>query len=95
MMDDRSGPVPTMRATTPGWPLPAGRQGRRLVPWAVIVSTLLALTACDQFDTEKIVETCIVSAMKHAEPFGDAKERAESEAQFREYCAKAAASNHM
>ena len=55
-----------------------------------IAAILLALTACDQFDNDKIVETCVASAMKDGEPFGNAKERAESEEQFRQYCATAA-----
>jgi nicotinamidase-related amidase len=61
----------------------------------LIASVLLALTACDRFDAASVIETCVVSAMKHGEPYGNPKERAESEAQFRHYCAKAAASKHM
>jgi hypothetical protein len=95
MMGFRSGFVPIVTMTTKGGQRLWKAQGRRLVPWAVIVSTLLALAACDQFDRENVVDTCVVSALKHGEPFGNAKERAESEAQFREYCTKAAARKHM
>jgi hypothetical protein len=60
------------------------------IAW-LVASTLSSLAACDQFDTRKIVETCVTRSMKQGEPFGNPKERAESEAQFRHYCAKAAA----
>ena len=66
--------------------------------WAIaflVASTLSSLAACDQFDTEKIVGTCVAASMKHGEPFGNPKERAESEAQFRQYCAAAAASRRL
>lgn len=61
----------------------------------LIASVVLALTACDRFDAASVIETCVVSAMKHGEPYGNLTERAESEAQFRHFCAKAAASKHM
>jgi hypothetical protein len=59
------------------------------IAW-LVASTLASLAACDQFDTQKIVETCVAESMKHGEPFGNPKERARSEVQFRHYCAKAA-----
>jgi hypothetical protein len=59
---------------------------------AVLIGLLLGLSACDQFDTEKIAESCVTSAIKHGEPYGNAKERADAEAQLKEYCARAAAS---
>lgn len=52
--------------------------------------SLLSLAACDSFDTAGIVETCVTASMKHGEPFGNAKEKAESQAQFRQYCEAAA-----
>jgi hypothetical protein len=58
--------------------------------WPVLIAlVLLALSACDQFDTNRIAESCVTAAMKNGEPFGNAKERAESLAQFRQYCAAA------
>jgi hypothetical protein len=59
---------------------------------AVLIGLLLGLSACDQFDTEKIAESCVTSAIKHGEPYGNAKERANAEAQLKEYCARAAGS---
>jgi hypothetical protein len=61
--------------------------------WAAalaVASALLALAACDQFDTEKIADVCVASALKNGEPFGNPKERAQAEEQFRQYCAAAA-----
>ena len=60
----------------------------------LIAAILLALSACDQFDDDKIVETCVAASMKQGEPFGNAKERAQSEEQFRQYCAAAAKRQH-
>lgn len=60
------------------------------IAW-LVASTLSSLVACDQFDARKTAETCVTASMKHGEPFGNPKERADSEAQFRHYCAKAAA----
>jgi hypothetical protein len=60
------------------------------IAW-LVASTLSLVAACDQFDTRKTVETCVTRSMKQGEPFGNPKERAESEVQFRHYCAKAAA----
>lgn len=57
---------------------------------AMRVALLLALAACDQFDTGKIIDSCVTSAMKHGEPYGNARERAQAQAQFRVYCTKAA-----
>jgi hypothetical protein len=51
---------------------------------------LLGLAACDQFDTDRIAESCVTSAMKNGEPFGNAAERAEALAQLRQYCVAAA-----
>lgn len=93
MIEYRSDFVPSVRATAPAR-LSSPPRDRRLAPLFLVVSTLLPLTACDQFDRAKVVESCVLSAMKHAEPFGNAKERAESEAQFRQYCAMAAARKH-
>lgn len=62
--------------------------------WAAIAlclaATLLSLNACNPFDTASVTETCVAASMKHGEPFGNAKERAQSEEQFRQYCAAAA-----
>ena len=55
-----------------------------------MASALLSLAACDQFETEKIVEACVVASMKSGEPFGNAKERDQAREQFRQYCAAAA-----
>ena len=68
----------------------AGRACARAILTGLL---LLALSACDHFDTERIAESCVASAMKHGEPYGNAKERAETQAQLKEYCAKAAANN--
>lgn len=85
-----SGLLPVVESTATGGQLRSEATGRRLAPSFLIVSTLLALAACDQFSNTAMIETCVRSAMKHGEPFGNAKERAESEAQFRHYCAIAA-----
>jgi hypothetical protein len=66
--------------------------GRAFARAALVGMLLMALSACNQFDSDKIAETCVASAMKHAEPFGNAKERAETQAQLKEYCARAAGS---
>lgn len=54
-------------------------------------AAVLTLAACDEFGTKGMVETCVRSAMKESEPFGSAKERADTEAQLRQSCAAAAA----
>ena len=56
----------------------------------LIAASLLSLAACDQFNAARVAETCVTASMKHGEPFGNARERADSEAQFRHYCAAAA-----
>lgn len=66
--------------------------------WAtalVVASALVALAGCDQFDSEKLVDACVASAMRHGEPFGNARERSESQTQFRQYCAAAVARKHL
>jgi hypothetical protein len=95
MIEYRSDFASSVRATAPARRLSSPPRDRRLAPLFLVVSTPLPLTACDQFDRARVVDTCVLSAMKHAEPFGNAKERAESEAQFRPYCAMAAARKHL
>ena len=54
------------------------------------VALALSLTGCGPFGTASIAESCVTSAMKAAEPFGNARERAETEIQLRHYCRIAA-----
>lgn len=63
--------------------------GLRWARAALIASALLALGACDQFDADKTIDSCVESAIRHEEPFGNAKERAQARAQFQQYCASA------
>lgn len=53
---------------------------------------LLALVAagCDQFSSERVSETCVRSALKDGEPYGNDRERQQTEAQLRQYCKAAA-----
>lgn len=67
----------------------------RWVCLSVLASTLLALAACNPFGETATVDTCVVAAMKHGEPYGNAKERTDTEAQLRHYCAIAAARKGM
>ena len=56
----------------------------------LLVVLALAVVGCDQFQPDRVAETCVASAMRSAEPFGTAKERAQTEAQLRYFCQKAA-----
>jgi hypothetical protein len=56
----------------------------------LLLSAVLLLTACDQFGTQGVIDTCVRNAMKESAPFGSSKERADTEAQLKESCAKAA-----
>jgi hypothetical protein len=71
--------------------LSSGAAARRTCASIALIGLLLAVAACDQFNSEKIAESCVASAMKSGEPYGNAKERAQALAQLKEYCARAAA----
>lgn len=96
MFELLSGLLPAVKSTATGGCLHAKATGRRRARSSfILASTLLALAACDPFSTTATVETCVRSAMKDGEPFGSAKERADTEAQLRHYCATAAARKRM
>ena len=67
----------------------------RWTRWSVLASALLTIAGCDQFSAAATVETCVVSAMKQGEPYGNDKERTDTESQLRHYCALAAARKGM
>lgn len=74
-------------AVVPGGALAAGPGAR----WLALLALLTIVAAgCDQFSTERVAETCLRSAMKAGEPFGNERERQETEAQLRHYCQLAA-----
>jgi hypothetical protein len=66
--------------------------GKRGEPGAAELLVVLALctVGCDQFQPDQVAETCVASAMKNGEPYGNARERAIAEAQLRYFCLKAA-----
>jgi hypothetical protein len=86
--------LPGVRASVRGsrW---MGRAPGRWVRLSILASTLLALSACNPFGATAAVETCVVAAMRHGEPYGNEKERTETEAQLRHFCGVAAARKGM
>ena len=86
--------VPIVRGAVPGsrWSCRAPGWCMR---WSILAFALLAVAACDQFSAAATVETCVLSAMKHGEPYGNDKERTDTESQLRHYCALAAARKGM
>lgn len=62
--------------------------GARWLP--VLALLALAAAGCDQFSSERVAETCVLSALKDGEPYGSDRERQETEAQLRQYCRAAA-----
>jgi hypothetical protein len=57
---------------------------------AAVAGVLLVLAACDQFSTERVDDTCLRTAMKAGEPYGNDGERHKTEEQLRQYCRSAA-----
>lgn len=64
--------------------------GARWLPVLALLALALAAAGCDQFSSERVAETCVLSALKDGEPYGSDRERQETEAQLRQYCRAAA-----
>jgi hypothetical protein len=67
----------------------ARRSGPRL-PRLLAALALVALAGCNEFDSAHVAQVCLRSAMKAGEPFGNQREREQTEAQLRHYCQTAA-----
>jgi hypothetical protein len=65
-------------------------RGRFVCATAPLLATTMALAGCGPFSASATADSCVISAMKAAEPFGNAKERAETETQLRHFCKLAA-----
>lgn len=57
---------------------------------SLLVAALAALAGCDEFSSAHVAQVCLRSAMKAGEPFGNQREREQTEAQLRHYCQTAA-----
>lgn len=55
-----------------------------------LLAAAAALAGCDEFSTQHVADTCVRSALKAGEPYGNDRERQQTEAQLRQYCRAAA-----
>ena len=67
----------------------ATRARPHVARWVAALA-LVALAGCNEFNSAHVAQVCLRSAMKAGEPFGNQREREETEAQLRHYCQAAA-----